>query len=121
MVEIINQHNILVEEAILKLNQLKTLVLSLNRIENTDRIKTCIANINRCIEYGNYYINDNTLYNPSVFRYDSTLVNLVDTIKGNDFGSILPMEKESEKHRLCNDLVNIVEKLLLINNKLKEI
>lgn len=113
--------NNLIVQSILKLKELKKLVLSFRFSNDNTRIKTCIADIDRCIDHGDYYINDISLYNPNNFRFHSGLVNLTDTIRDNNFGLVLSEKEENEKQLFCNELIALVEKLIIVNNKFKAV
>ena len=119
MVEIINEHDNIIQNSIEKLNTLKEIVQSYLQTTNEDRINISISDINRCVEYANYYLNDSTLYNPDVFRFDNTLVNLVDSIRDNDYGLNLSQIQQQQKVTICIDIIEIVEKLIIANQKMK--
>lgn len=111
--------NNLIKQSLLKLNQLKKKILSINNSNDNIRIKISIADIDRCIEHGEYYINDNSSYDANNFRFHNALVNLTDSINDNDFGLQLTEKDEYEKHQLCSELIALVEQLIFVNNKLK--
>jgi len=119
MVEIINEHDNIIQNSIEKLNTLKEIVQSYLQTTNEDRINISISDINRCVEYANYYLNDSTLYNPDVFRFDNTLVNLVDSIRDNDYGLNLSQIQQQQKVTICIEIIEIVEKLIIANQKMK--
>ena len=107
-------------KAISNLKNLKIFISSLNSPNNTARIKMSISDINKCIEHGNYYIENPTLYKPENFRFHNGLVSLVDTIKYNDFGIKLSKNEKNEKLKFCNELIKLVERIIILNNKLKQ-
>jgi hypothetical protein len=120
MVENINEHIILIQNAIQKLDDLKEWILSIEKSNDNRRMEICISDIDRCIETGNYYINHNELFNPSVFSYDNMLVNLIDTIRDNDFGVLISEKEEKAKQFICSDLILLVEKFIIVNSKFNE-
>jgi len=119
MVEIINEHDNIIQNSIEKLNTLKEIVQSYRQTTNEDRINISISDINRCVEYANYYLNDSNLYNPDVFRFDNTLVNLVDSIRDNDYGLNLSQIQQQLKVTICIEIIEIVEKLIIANQQMK--
>jgi hypothetical protein len=119
MVEIIKQHDNFIQKSVEKLNALKEIVQSYRQTTNEDRINISISDIDRCAEYANYYLNDSSLYNPDVFRFDSTLINLVDSIRDNDYGLNLSQIQQEQKVLICNEIIEIVDKLIIVNQKMK--
>jgi hypothetical protein len=119
MVEIINEHIRLIQNAIQKLDDLKVWIFAIEKSNDNRRIQICLSDIDRCIETGNYYNNHNELFNPTVFSYDNMLVNLIDTIRDNDFGILISEKEEGIKQLICNELIKLVEKLIVVNNGLK--
>jgi hypothetical protein len=79
----------LIELSLETLIYLEKFIISLNHSSDNIRIKTCVMDINRCIEHGKYYTNDISLYNPYEFRFHNALVNLLDSVKDNDWGLLL--------------------------------
>ncbi|MBS1638040.1 MAG: hypothetical protein JST26_19155 [Bacteroidetes bacterium] len=121
MVDLIEQHNELLRRSIDLLEAAKILVSSLKDVNNEKRVNTAIYDINRIIEYANQYLQNNNLYSPNTFRYDSSLIHLTDTIRYNDFGTILSENQSKEKESICLELIEIVNQLIIANDTLKQI
>jgi hypothetical protein len=75
-----------------------------------------LLDINRCVEYANYYLNDEKLYNTTLFRFDSTLINFTDTIINDE--SIEDLTKL--KNRICEELINCAKDLIKVNIELRD-
>ena len=119
MVEIIKEHDNIIQSSVEKLNALKGIIQSYRQTINEDRINISISDIDRCVEYANYYLNDSSLYNPDIFRFDNTLVNLVDSLRDNDYGLNFSQIQQEQKVSICNEIIEIVEKLIIVNQKMK--
>lgn len=120
MLDIINKHNQLIERSIKLLEAARTLIASFGDLNNEKRVNTTVYDIRRIIEYANHYLNNNELYSSDTFRYDSSLIHLVDSIRHNDYGISLSENQTIEKENICIELVEIVNQLILENEKLKQ-
>lgn len=113
--EILNRHNESILKSIELLKELKELYKSLENPKNEKKIQFVISDIESCIEYANYYLNDESLYNASFFRFDSTLINFTDTIINDEFIE----DKKKFKNRICEELIICAKELINANNKLR--
>lgn len=114
--EILNRHNELILKSIELLKELKKLYKKIDSFSNKNRIQIVISDIDRCIEYANYYLLDENLYSASFFRFDSTLINFTDTIINDE--SLEDINKL--KNRICEELINCAKDLIKANNELRD-
>ncbi len=113
--EILNRHNKLILKSIELLKELRELYKSLENSKNENKVQIVISDIERCLEYANYYLNDENLYNASFFRFDSTLINFTDTIINDDFLE----DKKKFKNRICEELIICAKDLINANEELR--
>jgi hypothetical protein len=114
--EILNRHNELILKSIELLKELRELYRKIDNSSNKNRIQIVFSDIERCIEYANYYLSDENLYSATFFRFDSTLINFTDTIINDE--SIEDITKL--KNRICEELINCAKDLIKANNELRD-
>lgn len=108
----------LIKETILELDKLNKLIKSFeNSNNNSNRIQICLTDIKNAIEHGNYYINNPLLYNANNFRFHFNIIQLIDSIKYNNFSNNLSKKDEIEKNKICSELIQKTEEIIKINNQ----